>query len=351
MDSRIRNIGQRRGFTLVELLVVIAIIGILVALLLPAIQAAREAARRSQCSNNLRQAGLAILNFESANKEYPPGCEVYENPTTGAPQAATGDPAFVDLTRTWGIAILPYLEDRQLEESFNTTLPISNSVNRPLIQLELPVFLCPSDNGPEGYTGEPFARASYVGMSGAVSGTASWGRVLDVITGAGEPQALPKSDIGKRRRGLLTVVYKPKGIKPVKASMVTDGTSKTVAVAEWHTRRAYPHTSPDSNWFYAGWGSWRAYASEAAAFVRDDHHAGMFGLDDYTACTQLNFNPTWLCELGVSSFHSGGIIQCVYADGHVEALSIDTDRLVWQALATISGGEVGRAESDVPDTR
>jgi prepilin-type processing-associated H-X9-DG protein len=65
----------------------------------------------------------------------------------------------------------------------------------------------------------------------------------------------------------------------------------------------------------------------------------------------LNFNPTWLCELGVSSFHSGGIMQAVFADGHVEQISNDTDRLVWQALATISGGEAGRAEADEPTTR
>src|SRR3977135_4188548 len=73
------NLHRRRGFTLVELLVVIAIIGILVALLLPAIQAAREAGRRSQCANNLKQIGLAILNFESSRKSYPPGVELDPN--------------------------------------------------------------------------------------------------------------------------------------------------------------------------------------------------------------------------------------------------------------------------------
>ena len=80
------HVEKRRGFTLVELLVVIAIIGVLVALLLPAIQAAREAARRSQCTNNLKQHGLGMLNYESARKEYPPGCEVYQNPhDSGSP--------------------------------------------------------------------------------------------------------------------------------------------------------------------------------------------------------------------------------------------------------------------------
>jgi prepilin-type N-terminal cleavage/methylation domain-containing protein/prepilin-type processing-associated H-X9-DG protein len=352
MESQTPNAVPRRAFTLVELLVVIAIIGILVALLLPAIQAAREAARRSQCSNNLKQHGIGILNFESSNKVYPPGCEVYQNPTTRMPQRSPNDPGyFIDAIRTWSIAILPYMEEQQLQKSFDITRPISDPVNLPLIQKPLPVFVCPSDTGPESYNGIPFARSSYVGISGAASGTAVWGRVLDVIGENGAVQALPNSDVGKVRRGMLTVVYKPSNINPVKASMVTDGTSNTVAVAEWHTRRSYPVTSPTDTSFYAGWGSWRAYASEAAAFTTDDQHAAMFGLPDYTSCTELNLNPTWLCELAVSSFHTNGTIQCLYADGHVDVLANDTDRLVWQALATIGGGEVGSATSDSPVTR
>jgi len=332
------------GFTLVELLVVIAIIGVLVALLLPAIQAAREAARRAQCSNNLKQLGLGILNYESTTKEFPPGCEVYQNPTTDQPQLA---PApynnFIDMTRTWSIAVLPYLEQQQMEQAFDTTLPISNAVNRPLVEKELPVFLCPTDTGPENYTGTPFARSSYKGICGVVAGNVTWGRVLDVITNTGMPQVLASSNKGQLTRGVLTVVYKPAGVLPLMSRMVTDGTSNTVAVAEWHTRRDYKFDNPTSTGFHAAWGSWRAFASEAASFTTDDRHAALFGLADYTSCTELGLTPTWLCEMAVSSFHSGGIIQCVYADGHVDSLTDDTDRHVWEALTTIAGGEVGRA--------
>src|SRR5712672_1553891 len=91
-----------RGFTLVELLVVIAIIGILVALLLPAIQAAREAARRSQCSNNLKQIGLAALNFENSRRKLPPA-------------------RIVDHQATWLVLILPHMEDTQLASQFDIT--------------------------------------------------------------------------------------------------------------------------------------------------------------------------------------------------------------------------------------
>jgi prepilin-type N-terminal cleavage/methylation domain-containing protein/prepilin-type processing-associated H-X9-DG protein len=346
MEHRKHFTQNRRGFTLVELLVVIAIIGILVALLLPAIQSAREAARRAQCSNNLKQIALGILNYESSKKEFPPGVEVYENPPNGLPRAVPGDTAFIDLARTWGIAILPHVEEDQLRQSFDPKRSISDAVNRSLIVKELPMFICPSDPGPEGYSRDPFARSSYVGICGAAAGTVTWGRVRDVITDTGGLQPLATSDVGKERIGMLNVVYKPAGITPIKFRMVSDGTSKTVAVAEWHTRRAFKASAPTITWFYGGWGSWRAYASEAAAFVRDDHHAAMFGLPDFTTCSQLGLNPEWLCELSVASLHAGGQIQCVYADGHVDALSVETDRLVWQALATIRGGEVGQAAPD-----
>jgi prepilin-type N-terminal cleavage/methylation domain-containing protein len=350
MKTRKPTVGNRLGFTLVELLVVIAIIGILVALLLPAVQAAREAARRAQCTNNLRQVGIGILNYESSKKEYPPGAEVYQNPTTKLPQRPASDSAFVDLLRTWSVAILPFIEEQQLQQSFDPTKPLSDPLHLPLIQKELKIFLCPSDTGPESYNGQPFARSSYVGLAGAASGTVTWGRVLDVISDTGVVQALPLSQTGKVRRGMLMVVYKPSGINPVKGKMVTDGTSNTVAVAEWQVRRSYPTGAPTNNLYYAAWGSWRAYASEAAAFTRDDQHAAMFGLPDYTTCTELGINPSWLCELGVASQHAGGIIQCVYGDGHVEPLTVETDKLVWQALVTIGGGEVGAATPDTGPT-
>ncbi|MCA9233777.1 MAG: DUF1559 domain-containing protein, partial [Planctomycetales bacterium] len=116
----------RTAFTLVELLVVIAIIGILVGLLLPAVQAAREAARRLQCQNNLKQQGLAFLNFESAQKALPP------RRSTQVPRQG------------WGPYLLAYLEQKPLGDAYDLKQNFYAPQNQPLIKVPLSVFLCPS---------------------------------------------------------------------------------------------------------------------------------------------------------------------------------------------------------------
>ena len=124
-------IRRRVGFTLVELLVVIAIIGILVALLLPAVQAAREAARRTQCSNNLKQIGIAYQNYADARKMLPPG------------YTATGtDPNVTTPGWGWAAYILPYMEEGNIYQQIDLTKPIET---QNVIQTVLSVYLCPSD--------------------------------------------------------------------------------------------------------------------------------------------------------------------------------------------------------------
>jgi prepilin-type N-terminal cleavage/methylation domain-containing protein len=122
---------KRNAFTLVELLVVIAIIGILVALLLPAIQAAREAARRSQCQNNLRQVGLAVLNYESAKKILP---------SSKRPFGTTTAPRIAGMT-----LLLPYFEEGTRLAQFDLTQNWSKAVNYPIVSTPIPMLLCPTD--------------------------------------------------------------------------------------------------------------------------------------------------------------------------------------------------------------
>src|SRR5688572_8489446 len=128
----------RRGFTLVELLVVIAIIGVLVALLLPAIQAAREAARASQCRNHLKQVGLALHQYHDTMGRLPPGWVA--NQPEGVPGWG------------WSAALLPYLEQGNLDANLKRHLPIADTVNQQARETVLPILLCGSDPHPKAFT-------------------------------------------------------------------------------------------------------------------------------------------------------------------------------------------------------
>jgi prepilin-type N-terminal cleavage/methylation domain-containing protein len=169
--------SSRRGFTLVELLVVIAIIGILVGLLLPAVQAAREAARRMQCSNNLKQHGLALLNYESTHKRFPAGYTDYFN----------SNPVGRDGGWSWMSAVLPFMEQNALFQSldfnrapYGTPGTVSDAAgrNNAAAAVPLPMFRCPSDIAPPtrainaaspGGTGT-IAVTSYCAMLGPFDG-------------------------------------------------------------------------------------------------------------------------------------------------------------------------------------
>ena len=170
-SSRDRGTRPPSGFTLVELLVVIAIIGILIALLLPAVQAAREAARRAQCTNNLKQIGLALLNYESANKVFPPG------------GLATGAGGY---GHSWWVRILPYIEQTAVYEKFDQTNYRysgwvggdnwgGNQYNRDLLRDVFFAFMyCPSSPLPRFVlTNEDHGKANtmsatYTGIAGAI---------------------------------------------------------------------------------------------------------------------------------------------------------------------------------------
>lgn len=160
---------NRRAFTLVELLVVIAIIGILIALLLPAVQAAREAARRSQCSNNLKQIGLALHNYHDTYKTLPPAWfRPIGVPGTGATIGSS------EYCWGWCAAILPFMEQRALQESsqfgqITVHQAAGDSAIRPSLQVKVSAFRCPSDTAPDTnnwltLNGQRLATSNYVGV-------------------------------------------------------------------------------------------------------------------------------------------------------------------------------------------
>ncbi len=176
-----------RGFTLVELLVVIAIIGILIALLLPAVQAAREAARRMTCTNNLKQVGLAMHLYHDVHRRLPPGWSAW-HPSTGQPYFL-GKPGWA-----WGVGLLPFIEQSALGQSIRLDLPITDPANAKARITPLSVFRCPTDpceetfvlepgNEPKpnydpGFSATELAASNYIGVFGTT-------RMAEVCGGGG----------------------------------------------------------------------------------------------------------------------------------------------------------------------
>jgi prepilin-type N-terminal cleavage/methylation domain-containing protein len=213
LKSRVRF----SGFTLVELLVVIAIIGILVALLLPAVQAAREAARRMQCSNNLKQIGLALHNYESAHRKFPPG---FISRVTGVWSGGGNDP-IPEAGPGWSFyaMLLPQIEQTNLHNSINFNLPISHAVNQLARSTRVKEYQCPSDAWNEPVVAWPvslgvtdLAHTSYVGC-----------------LGGGDPLNAPAYTAMYEQQPFNGMFHRNVAVR---IAEITDGTSNTIAIGE-----------------------------------------------------------------------------------------------------------------------
>lgn len=208
----------RQAFTLVELLVVIAIIGILVALLLPAVQSAREAARRMQCQNNVKQLGLALHNYHDTVLSFPAAMT-----TVGSNDPTT----YGDLRTGWTIAILPYIEQQTLYNSFDFTKGIHEDVNKLARSTQLSFMKCPSESNSKvacSRAGGSWARGNYganVGMvnpkstakNGAGAGNDQWNPGQRGIMGANE--SLTIAEIKDGTSNTFMVLELRSGLAPV----------------------------------------------------------------------------------------------------------------------------------------
>ncbi len=221
--------AARRGFTLIELLVVIAIIAVLIALLLPAVQAAREAARRMQCVNNLKQIGLAVMNYESANGSLPPTGGVSPS---GFPPTQLG--TFGMKTR-----LLPYLEQAQVYNTVNLGLEPEDASggNDTIIITKLNAFLCPSDpNDP----GPAFLYTMKNGSGAFPPGGTNYPNNLGTLYrsngGQYDGPAYLLGASQAKTSGTTPILANTPTNGTVTLANITDGTSNTVIFSEWVKR-------------------------------------------------------------------------------------------------------------------
>ena len=314
----------KTGFTLVELLVVIAIIGVLVALLLPAVQAAREAARRSQCSNNLKQVGLSILNYESAIGHFPVGSTT-ERPSIGGPYIST-----------WSVDILPYMEQLGIYELWDPDEAFVHANNQQLRETFVDTYLCPSDQGieelstPESGPGSRtmlWAPGSYRAMSGhslGLNGDHYWDNPLSQLDA--HARSMPLEWRGAMHTRALET-RRSRSNDFVDHGQITDGTSHTSLVGEYHT---LTHPRRRTYWAYA----YTSY-NQSSAFPESRTL-----IADYDRCVQIGGGGAHTCKRAWGSLHAGGFIQFVFCDGSVQSMDPSIDVDIFVALATIQNQDI-----------
>jgi len=309
VQKRVRS----SGFSLTELLVVMAIVGAVASLLLPAIQQARESARRTACQNHLRQLALALHSFEAARTVFP---------ASGWTTSSTHNPAgkFIG----WRAIILPYLEQTALESAYDRDQHWWEGRNLVLGCERLPVFLCPS-------VGERSTLTAIVAKSPRPAlqvpeplGAADYEALMGV-------QAVVNADLYATPQANRSVLYRNSATRMAE---ISDGTSQTIMVTEcvarplvFRGRTRRPELSNDQG---QGW------IDSESAFSLDGATAdGAFtGLGPSLTSRPLNATN----ENEPYSFHAGGAF-CLFADGHVTFLAESISLPQFAALATRAGGE------------
>ncbi len=291
---------RRDGFTLIELLVVIAIIGLLVALLLPAVQQAREAARRTQCRDHLKQLALALHNYHDAHQTLPSGYVYRPDFSTSPPNNGAGF--------SWGAMILPYIEQSSVYHELNWNVAIYHAANETPRKRHLKVFLCPNDSKSDGGflemgpLPEYYAMASYVACFGPPD--------LD--------------DTQEKRDGMFSRNSR------TRFGDVTDGLSNTLMLGERENgpfRKGIPH------------GVHFTYETNWSGAVRDwdepdDDHGHMILFQSGHVP-----NDGFSDDRDVSAPHVG-YANFAFGDGSVRGLTENIDFGLYQSLSTRAGGEV-----------
>jgi prepilin-type N-terminal cleavage/methylation domain-containing protein len=333
LTSRRGSAASRAGFTLVELLVVIAIIATLIGLLLPAVQSAREAARRSACSNNLKQIGIGCLMYESARKTLPPGF-ARSKTVTGAFQK-----------RGLFTMILPYFEEKQIYDQIAFDYTGSNPYTDPARNQVVSSYICASYPHPKVTTTssgaaeyENGAMVTYGGCGGAyMPATES---APPCLIGSSYPDNGPfyLSGPGTQAGGAACGGASGSPITGVgrQLKQVTDGTTKTFMVGEYCHRDFIVSRSlwqdPPGNmrpWYLAG-----NQTSETT--VPSIYHIKEFEYTPNSRVTKNNVGS--FNKLPMGSYHIGGTMFSM-VDGSVRSVSDNVEQRVYQKFATVNGSE------------
>jgi len=312
---------NRFAFTLVELLVVISIIGVLVGLLLPAVQSAREAARRTQSQNNLKQMGLALLNYESALKTFPSGYVSSVGGPTMNPATLDAGPGWA-----WGALLLPYMEQTSLYGQLDMALPCWHPRNEAIVKTRVPGFLNPGATNFDGdamVTNDSntvlarFGRSHYVGNCGQDE---PWGYVPPVQ----DWRRLASGPLYRNSR--------------VRIAEVTDGLSNTVFVGE-HT------TISDKTWVGVVPGSFSCPKDPLRfPFTECDHgatyvlcHSGP-AADEPGIIHPPSFPTCHVCQMYAPWNGGGGYV--LLGDGSVRFIATTINLNTWAAMSSCGYGEV-----------
>jgi prepilin-type N-terminal cleavage/methylation domain-containing protein len=338
---------KARGFTLIELLVVIAIIAILIGLLLPAVQKVREAAARMSCSNNLKQLGLAALNYESAYGKLPPSLVV----NLGMPPGSPGQPGFPypAVVHSWAPNFLPYIEQQQLFARYNMAFPWFSSPaivpgtpdNQAVLRAPIKTFICPST--PQGaerrvsgaFTfGAPFPYSELGVTDYATNSSINPGSITFFGYPAGTTQLQLFSAMRPQLEGAGLPLIGFPAMQPNAMTGILDGTSNTILLSESAGRPGFyigGRLDPSRTNQDGGWG----------------HHENDYGLDG--AVSKADRTSPGNCVINCHndnetySFHPGGAMH-VFADGGVRFVRESITPATYAALITAAGGSLTAAE-------
>lgn len=297
--------ARKAGFTLVELLVVISIIALLIALLLPAVQKVREAAARTQCQNNLKQLGLAVLNFEANVGFLPANRNIFGGQPTELEEwmrLGSNEPdGDEDSGPNWAVYLLPYLEQKAIFDLWKMKTDYGQQP-KGAVQATVPTFFCPARRPPGGLSTTLSRQPGALGDYAACIGTTGSD---NISSGLGRPT------------GIFRIGMDGKGIR---RRLVTDGMSNTLMIGDKHV---------PSNQLTKG--KWDCSIYDG---LNLDCHCRSAGVAGFGLAASIKDQATQ--KFG--SWHLG-TCQFVFGDGSVHALRVDLDPQVLECLANIADGK------------